>query len=95
MLSALLKQQALAVSDDAAAQFSAGYLYGVTAQDKRDYILGCFANDATLNEMLDQFHDDVVRQDWEACKKDGDASKPLFETAMAACDELSSLGEAL
>ena len=38
--------------DHAAAQFSAGYLYGITSLDKRDYILGCFQPNDKLTENL-------------------------------------------
>ena len=95
MLSALIKQQASSISEDAAAQFVAGYFYGVTTQDKRDYIVGCFANNATLNETLDRLNDEIANQDWDAAKKDSEDSKALYETALAGCDEILAIGEAL
>ena len=39
--------------EHAAAQFSAGYLYGVTSLDKREYILECFQPNDKLTENLD------------------------------------------
>ena len=95
MLSALIRQQVSTISEDAAAQFTAGYLYGVTAQDKRDYIVSCFANNTTLNETLDQMNKDLIDKNWDAVKKDSDKTQPLYETAMAGCDEVSSIEEAL
>ena len=41
------------ISLDAAAQFTAGYLYGITAKDERDYIVKCFKNDVELNNIID------------------------------------------
>jgi hypothetical protein len=40
MLSSLLQSSIAALPAEAAAQFTAGYLYGITAEDKRDYIVG-------------------------------------------------------
>ena len=53
MLSSLLQSSLAGISADAAAQFTAGYLYGITAKDKRDYIVGCFKNDSDLNNTMD------------------------------------------
>ena len=66
MLSALIKSQVSAISEDAAAHFAAGYLFEVVQQNKEDYIVGCFANNDKLNEILDQMNDDIEDKNWDA-----------------------------
>ena len=47
--------------DLAPAQFVAGWLYGITNDDKRDYIMSCYKSDSnltsTLKEALDAYID--------------------------------------
>ena len=63
MLSTLLNSSITAISGDAAAQFSAGYLYGITSKDERDYMVGCFMTDADLNDAIDQAMADYKKGD--------------------------------
>ena len=94
MLSALLSKS-LYLSEDAAAQFSAGYLYGITSEDKRDYIVGCFKNDAELNNTIDRAIADQASGDQAASDKEWKSAKSLYETAMANCTEVAAAFEQL
>ena len=75
MLSALIKPLITTLSEDAAAQFSAGYLYGVTSKDKRDYIVGCFNNNDELNEKIDRAISDEGRGDMDAALSEWNEAK--------------------
>lgn len=78
-----------ALSADAAAQFSAGYLYGITYKDKRDYIVGCFANSADLNTAIDNAMADYAKGDNDSAEKEWEKASPLYETAMADCADVA------
>ena len=89
MLSHLVQSSLTAVSMDAAAQFSAGYLYGITSKDKRDYIVDCFKNDASLNATIDRAMADYMKGDNDSAEKEWQTASPLFEKAMGSCDKIT------
>ena len=80
---------------DAAAKFTAGYLFGITYKDKEDYILSCFKNDADLNNIIDAAMADEKKGDYEASQKEWEKTKKLFETDMAGCKDVAKDFEAL
>ena len=101
MLASLLQSSIAALSADAAAQFAAGYLYGITTMDKRDYIVGAFGNpgcfkfDKDLNSTMDQAIADMKKGDNDAAMKEWDKTKKPFEAAMADCKDVNSTFESL
>ena len=88
MLPSILKYT-FVKSEDAAAQFSAGYLYGILNKDKRDYIVDCFKNNDDLNATIDRAMADYVNGDNEKADKEWKAAEPLYKVALADCEEVT------
>jgi hypothetical protein len=80
---------------DAAAEFTAGYLFGITYEEKKDYILQCFKNNADLNNIIDTAIADEKKGDSEGAKKEWEKTEKLFEAAMADCKDVAEDFEAL
>ena len=80
---------------DAAAKFTAGYLFGITYKDEKDYILSCFKNDADLNNIIDAAMADEKKGDYEASQKEWEKTQKLFETDMGDCKDVAKDFEAL
>jgi len=89
MLSALLTASVSTVGDDAGAEFAAGYLWGVKAEDKRPYITSCFKTDHDLNNLLDQIMADYAKGDTKHGDAGWEKAKPKFEAAMAPCTDVT------
>jgi hypothetical protein len=69
----------------APAQFSAGWYYGVSTEDKRDQILECFTeSDGLTNTLYDAMEAHIAGDDKTADEKMKE-TKALYETAMAGC----------
>jgi len=77
------------IADDAAAEFAAGYLWGTKQEDKRPYIVSCFATDEDLNNILDQIMTDYSRGDVESGDKRWNDAEPKFQNAINPCSEVS------
>ena len=80
-----------ASQSDGAAQWVAGYLYGVTGRrvDKRDEILACWTSVEGLDDLVDEYMLDLSKGDYKALSDLGTSDEwtQSFATAMAACDE--------
>ena len=89
MISSLLQSSLAGISMDAAAQFTAGYLYGITSKDERDYIVKCFNNDAELNNIIDTAMADQKKGDNDGAQKEWQKTQKMYETDMAGCKDVA------
>ena len=69
----------------APAQFTAGWLYGLSGQDKRDTILSCYKPSARLTNKLYDAMDAFIAGDNQEGLKLYNDTKPLFEEALSGC----------
>ena len=77
----------------APAQFVAGWYYGLTHEDDRDYILDCYAPSEDLTNALYDGMEAYMKGDTETGDKKMADTKPLFETALATCTKVSAAFE--
>ena len=92
MITSFFKRLFLRAPDsatDAAAQFSAGYLYGTTSIDKREYILGCFQPNDALTDILNSMNGALKKKDFLVAQMLASDSEPLFEQALANCTDVT------
>ena len=68
-------------------QFVAGWLYGITTLDERDYIMSCYK----LDDMLTSFLYAAFESYFAGNEQLGDAmmhcTRPLYASALAKCDK--------
>ena len=69
----------------APAQFSAGWLYGLSGWDKRDTILSCYKPDEKLTNTLYDAMDAFIAGDNQSGWKKYNEAKPLFANALSGC----------
>ena len=93
MLSSLMSASTGALSADAAAQFYAGYVWGVKAEDKRNDIVACFKNDTDLNDMLDTIMADYKKGDISAGDAEWEKADPHFDVSLQKCTKNSIYDE--
>ena len=93
MLSSLMSASTGALSADAAAQFYAGYVWGVKAEDKRNEIVGCFKTDTDLNTMLDTIMADYKKGDTKDADSLWEKADPHFAVSLQKCTKDSIYDE--
>lgn len=76
-------------NNDAVAQWTAGYLYGITAQrdDKRNYIVGCMDKNEKLTKLLYSMMKDQCEGNTAQFMCKLDAAWPMFRDNMSECNE--------
>ena len=79
----VVKPVVATLSEDAVAQFSAGYLYSIIAKDKRDYIVDCFNSNDELNTLVNE----AITNE---AKGDVDAALNVWRTANSLKDPFRS-----
>ena len=86
LIQANLTQTTGTVRDPLApAQFSAGWLYGLSGWDKRDTILSCYKpNEELTNTLYDAMEDFIAGDNQSGWTKYNEA-KPLWEEALSGC----------
>ena len=73
----------------APAQFTAGWFYGVSTEDKRDEILECFAQSEDLTNALYDAMEAYIAGDKKTGDEKMEETKPLYATAMAGCGQIA------
>ena len=92
MLSALMNGT-VSLSPDAGAQFYAGYVWGVKAEDKRNAIVGCFKTDSDLNDMLNNIMADVKSGKISDADDLWEKSESHFDVSLQKCTDGSIYDE--
>ena len=69
----------------APAQFTAGWYYGVSTEDKRDEILECFVQNEDLTNDLYAAMEAYIAGDQKIGDEMMEETKALYATAMAGC----------
>ena len=79
----------------APAQYIAGWFYGIAQEDDRDELLKCFKQSDDLTNKLYDAMEAVVAGDVDEGDKKMAETRPLFETALAGCNQdiLDKMGE--
>ena len=73
----------------APAQFTAGWYYGVSTEDKRDEILECFAQSEDLTNALYDAMEAYIAGDKKTGDEKMEETKTLYTTAMAGCGQIA------
>ena len=73
----------------APAQFTAGWYYGVSTEDKRDEILECFVQNEDLTNDLYAAMEAYIAGDQKIGDEMMEETKALYATAMAGCGQIA------
>ena len=94
MLASLFKgATTTTVPADTAAQFYAGFLWGITLEDKQNEIVSCFKNDSDLNDMLADMIEAGREGKSEDAKKLFDDSRSHWDASLKVCTKDSIYDE--